>query len=243
MPMLAYIDESGDRAHTTKSSDHFIMSAVVIRDADRPAAVQLLAQLRVGLGRQAGQPLHWVNIKSHAQRLYVAQTIGAADFLHLTSVVVCKRHFGVGNVIPEEDVAYLYTLRFVLERLSWLGRDYGGAVAYTLAHIIRFPIAKLRQYEARLKAEPQCKIRWNYIAGPGSIDQPSRLEELQLADLTASATAAAFESDAYGNTERRYLEELGPRLYRHNANLTSYGLKMHPWNAATKAAYPWVPAL
>lgn len=228
MPMLAYIDESGDRAHTTKSSDHFIMSAVVMRDVDRPAAVQLLAQLRLGLGRQPGQQLHWVNIKSHGQRLHVAQTIGAAGFLHLTSVVVCKRHFGVGNVIPHEDVAYLYTLRYIVERLSWLGRAHGGAVAYTMAHIIRFPIAKLRRYEALLKAEPQCKIRWNYIAGPGAIDQPSRIQELQLADLTASATTAAFEPDAYGNTERRYLEELEPRLYRHQGNLTSYGLKMHP---------------
>ena len=146
-------------------------------------------------------------------------------------------------MISYEDVAYLYTLRFLLERLSWIGRRYGGAVDYTLAHIVRFPIAKLRQYEARLRAEAGYKIGWNYIAGPGAIDQPSRVEELQLADLTASAIAAAFEPDQYGNTEKRYLEELAPRLYRHEGNLTSYGLKMHPWAAPTQAAYPWVLAL
>jgi Protein of unknown function (DUF3800) len=241
--MLGFVDESGDRAHTAKSSDHFVMAAVVVRDADRPAAANLLAQLRIDLGRAPGQVLHWVNIKSHAQRLHVAQSIGSAAFIRVTSVIVCKRHFPVAAVIPHEDVAYLYTLRFLLERLSWLGRAHGGAVDYTLAHIVRFPTYKLRQYEARLRSEPGCKIKWNYIAGPGSIDQPSRLEELQLADLTASAIAAAFEPDAFGNTERRYLEELSPRLYRHNGNLTSYGLKMHPWNAASQAAYPWVQAL
>ncbi len=93
-------------------------------------------------------------------------------------------------------------------------------------------------YEARLKAEAACQIK-----RPGRIDQPQRVEELQLADLAASATAAAFEPDPFGNTEPRYLRELAPRLYRHKGNLTSYGLKMHPWNAATQTAYPWVHAL
>ena len=69
------------------------------------------------------------------------------------------------------------------------------------------------------------------------------MEELQLADLVASATASAFEPDTFGNTEPRYLREMAPRLYRHNGNLTSYGLKMHPWTAAVQAAYPWVQDL
>lgn len=243
MPMLAYVDESGDRGHTAQSTDHFVMAAVVIRDADRPAATNLLAQLRIDLGRAPGQELHWVNIRTHPQRVHVAQSIGQSGFLRLASVVVCKRQFPVAGIPLHEDVAYLYTLRFLLERLSWLGRAHGGAVDYTLAHIKRFPTYKLRQYEKRLHADPNCKVRWEYIAGPGSIDQPSQLEELQLADLTASAIAAAFESDHYGNTEQRYIQELAPRLYRHNGNLTSYGLKMHPWNAGAQAAYPWVQAL
>ncbi len=156
---------------------------------------------------------------------------------------MCKRQFGPGDQIHQEDVAYLYTLRYLLERLSWLGRSLGGAVDFTMAHIVRFQLAKLRVYEARLKADPGCQVKWTFIAGPGKIDQPNRVEELQLADLAASATAAAFEPDPYGNVERRYLEEMSPCLYRHNGNLTSYGLKMHPWNAATQAAYPWVQAL
>jgi hypothetical protein len=207
VPLSAYIDESGGRAHTKQSSDHFVMTAVVFRDADRPKVCALLAQLRRDLGRRPADPLHWVNVLIH-----------------------------------EEDASYLYTLRFLLERLSWLGRPHGGAVEYTLAHIVRFQIRKLRQYEASLKANKACSIRWDYLL-PGKIEQPTRVEELQLADLAASATAAAFEPDRFGNTEPRYLTELAPRLYRHRGNLTSYGLKMHPWNAATKAAYAWVQSL
>jgi len=190
-------------------------AAVAFRDSDRRKVIQLLAQLRCDLGRRPGDALHWVNIRGHGQRLHAARSLGQAAFLTISSVVVCKRHFNPDGVIHEEDVSYLYTLRYLLERLSWLGRLRGGVHA---------------------------RLRWSYLR-PGRIDQPQRVEELQLADLAASATAAAFEPDRFGNTEPRYLREMAPRLYRHNGNLTSYGLKMHPWSAAAQAAYPWVHAL
>jgi hypothetical protein len=78
----------------------------------------------------------------------------------------------------------------------------------------------------------------------GRIDQPNRVEQLQLADVSASAIFQAFEPDQFGNTETRYLTELAPRLYRCPPGLlTSYGLKMHPLNETTKAAYPWAATL
>ncbi|WP_250291423.1 hypothetical protein [Frankia sp. CiP1_Cm_nod1] len=62
--------------------------------------------------------------------------------------------------------------------------------------------------------------------------------------MAASATFPAFEQDQYGNTEDRYLRELAPRLYRRPGRpITSYGLKVHPWNETTGAAYPWAAAL
>jgi len=238
----AYVDESGDRGHTKRSKDHFIMTAVVFRDRDHPKVHQLLADLRRDLGRRPGDALHWVNIRSHGQRLHAARTLGQAEFLTISNVVVCKRHFPLGDLIHHEDAAYLYTLRFLLERLSWFGKSCGGPVEYTLAHIVRFQIAKLRVYEARLHADAGCSIDWTCMH-PGRIDQPDRVEELQIADLAASATAAAFEPDSFGNTETRYLKEMAPRLYRRAGNLTSYGMKMHPWNGSVKEAYPWVQTL
>jgi hypothetical protein len=158
-------------------------------------------------------------------------------------VVVCKRH--LAGALPSEDHAYLYTLRFLLERLSWHATSRGARLDYTLAHIVRFELSKLREYEAALRADPQCQIDWQTLDPHGGrIDQPNRVEGLQLADLAASATYPAFEPDEYGNVEQRYLTEFAPRLYRRPGRpITSYGLKMHPWNDATKAAYPWVAAL
>jgi len=240
----AFIDESGQRAKTKASSDHFVMTAVVVADENLPKVAPLLAQIRKDVNRNPGDTLHWNQVKGHPQRLHIAQTLGTQEWLTISSVVVCKRHLTSGDPM-DDDSAYLYTLRYLLERLSWLARDRGRELHYTLAHIVRFQIAKLREYEAKLKTDYGCQIAWKHLDPRGGrIDQPSRVEYLQLADAAASATATAFNSDNYGNTEDRYLRELSPRLYRRGlAPVTSYGLKMHPWNDTTKATYPWVAAL
>ncbi len=243
----AYIDESGQRASTAASSDHFVMSAVVVRRRALAQTTALLAQIRQDLGRGPSDELHWKNIKTHAQRLRAAQLLGLSSDITISSVVVCKRKFGPSVSLKDEDRAYLYTLRFLLERLSWFARDRSGVLGYTLAHIVRFKLTTLRQYEARLRAmrPPDCRIDWASLDPHGGrIDQPSRLEQLQLADIAASATACAFEPDKFGNTEDRYLREMAPRLYRYPGGaITSYGLKMHPWNAASQGAHGWASAL
>lgn len=218
------------------------MSSVMVADEDLPAASTFLARLRLESGRRPGDTLHWKNF-NHPLRVHASQCLGSQDWATISSVVVCKRHLTGGAL--NDDQAYLYTLRYLLERLTWYARDAGRDVHYTLAHIVRFKTTKLREYEERLRNLPDCKIEWQHTArSGGKIDQPSRVEYLQLADIAASATFQAFERDRFGNTELRYLQALSPRLYRRiGGALTSYGLKIHPTAVITKAAYPWVAAL
>lgn len=239
----AFIDESGHRAARTKgASAHFVMSAAIIPDEHLADAAAALARLRPEINRNPGDVLHWNKIKQHSQRLHVAQTIGGLNWLTVSTVVACKEH--LPDVGFDDDMGYLYTLRYLLERLSWCARDRQRTLDCTLSHVVRLKLAKLRSYEAALRALPDCNIAWGWLNSAGvKVDQPSRVELLQYGDLTASATAAAFELDDYQNTEQRYLQEIAPRLYRRNGNLMSYGLKMHPWSDSTRAAYPWVAAL
>jgi hypothetical protein len=237
----AFIDEAGQRSASKRSSSHFVMAAVVIPDDRLDEVRAALADLRSGLGRRPQDCLHWQNLRAHSLRVHAAQSLGRMP-VTLSAVVVCKRHLTTG--VPDEHHAYLFTLRMLLERLSWLAEDEDSVLDYTLAHIVRFKMAQLRQYEARLRAR-QTTLKWAHLdASGGSIDQPKRVEQLQLADIAASAIFQAFEPDQFGNTERRYLMELAGCLYRREGRpLTSYGLKIHPWSETAKAAYPWVAAL
>lgn len=140
---------------------------------------------------------------------------------------------------------YLYAFRFLLERISWLAKQHGEQAQYTLAHIRRFKLENLRDYEASLRGLPT-EIKWpNLDPKGGDISQPKILEQLQLADLVASSCGIAFNSpENTGVVETSYLRALRMRFYQPSGkSLTSYGLKMHPWNENTKAAYPWVAAL
>ena len=220
------------------------MAAVVVDDSSQARVEGLLDRLRASLGRGKGHPLSWKNLKGHSLRMEASGALGDAnDWLTISAVVVCKRHLETGAIRSDEN-AYLYTLRYLLERLSWLGRDRRSTVGYTLSHITRFKLATLREYEARLRSLPT-EIKWEYMDPRGGmIDQPARLEGLQLADLAASAIFQGFEPDRYGRTEDRYTVQLAPALYRRpQGSLMSYGLKMHPWNKATQGAYSWVTTL
>ena len=104
----------------------------------------------------------------------------------------------------------------------------------------------LRAKEAHIRNLPEsmCSVHWDSVdpAG-GSIDQPKRLPYLQLADFVASSIGNAFEPDRHGIVHPEYVQAYSHKIWRKSGKLSAYGMKMHPWNDNTKAAYPWIAAL
>lgn len=241
--LYAYIDESGQRGHPERASRHFVLSAITYRSASVTKATDLLADLRAKTGRQPGHVLSFKNL-SDPHRATVSTMIGNADWMKIIAVVVCKDH--LPDTLPNDEYRYLYTFRMLLERISWLAADYSEIADYTLAHIRRLRLANLREYENKLRDPFRATtISWpNLNPKGGSINQPAVLEQLQLADLVASAIGIAFNPPPNGSdAQPAYLQAMGERLWRKNKKLTSYGLKMHPWDDTTRAAYPWIAAL
>jgi len=238
------VDESGDRGSSASATDYFVMSAVVVSDADRPALQGRLASIRNALNKPPGTVLHFArNIKQHGQRVYVCEQLGSVAGLTVVNVVMCKRLF-VNAVLLSTDpqAVYLYTLRFMLERLSWIARDAGDEIIVTFAHVKNFPYHRLTGYLNLLNGYPGVTIHWPAIRDV-RINQPNKLELLQAADIAASATLKAFQPDHLGVTEQRYLRELAPRLYRRPpGQITSYGMKLHPVGSAL-ALFPWAATL
>jgi hypothetical protein len=240
--LFAYIDESGTRDLNQVSSDHFVLSAVVLDPSDHSTLERDLLHLKQITGRRADHELSFKRL-SEDDRAKVTEYLGQVSWPIVISVVVCKRY--LGNTLPNDTERYLYTLRFLMERLSWLARDKRKVLHYTLAHIKGMKIERLRGYESQLRAM-ETQIAWNFLSEAGGrLDQPKRLPGLQIADLIASSTGIAFNpSPRTGKVHREFFDPLTRHLYKSSrGKLLSYGLKMHPWNENTKAAYPWVAAL
>ncbi len=215
---------------------HFVASAVIVRhDKQAPARAEL-AQLRADLGRQPRQVLHFQKF-SHAQRLKAIQGLAASSVDTIANVIMCKGGFtqpdaktGELSYITNPDPMYLYPVRLLMERVSWYIRENGGGSAVvTFAHVRRFKADKLHDYRAALKAS-NTNIHWPSFDGhPFKIGAPDQVGMLRFADTAASSGFRAIEPDEFGNTERRYLTELAPKLYRRGAaNVVSYGLKTFP---------------
>lgn len=229
-----YIDEAGDRGISAKSSAHFVTSAIAVRDSDESQARAELGELRRSLGRQPDQALHFQRF-SHSQRLKAAQDLTASCVHSIFNVVLCKRGFSEpppGDVrhIAKPDPMYLWAVRLLLERVSWHIREQGTDRAIvTFGHVRRFKVQKLHGYRAALQRDGT-GVHWPAFRGhPFKMGSPEKVELLQFADTAASALFRAVEPDEYGNCERRYLEELRPKLYRRESgSVTSYGLKVFP---------------
>jgi hypothetical protein len=246
-----YIDEAGDRGVSAASTAHFVASALIVRDDVHTVVREELGGLRGALGRQPGQTLHFQKF-SHSQRLKAAQDLAGFSVDAITNVILCKRGFaqpdpaGDTAYITRPDPMYLWAMRLLLERVSWYIRDHGGGSGIvTFAHVRRFKVQKLHDYRAALQLAPT-QIHWASFEGHRfKVDVPHEAELLQLADTAASALYRAVEPDEFGNVERRYLEELRPKLYRRgSAPVTSYGLKVFPVReAAAGESLGWLAEL
>lgn len=235
MPWRVYVDEAGDRGIAQRSSRHFVMSAVIVKDGDDSAVRAELSAMRAALGRDPAHVLHFQKF-SHAQRLKACQDLCGSRLSCVTSVILCKRGFtspqpdGTLAFITNPDPMYLWAVRLLLERVSWYVRDQGGGPSIvTFAHVRRFPKHKLHDYRGALERSTT-NIWWPSFEGhPFRIESPGKIENLQLADIAASALFRAIEPDEFGNVEPRYLNEILPKVYRRGAaSISSYGLKVFP---------------
>jgi len=237
----AYVDETGDRGWTRKpegtptgkragSSQHFSMGAIVVPDGYQTHVLDTWNRVTIEIGRNPGDVIHWINVKSHAQRLHLAKTVAGFDEAAVVAVVFSK--WDTPNVdangVRQPDCLYCWLLRMMIERLSWFARDRGDQVKLTFGQVRGLDPHKLHDYLDVLRVR-DTTIAWEALHLPPRIDTPANRRMLQIADTVCGTLNSALEWDDYGNVETRYLELLRPRLWIRNGNLKSYGLKVNPW--------------
>jgi len=179
--------------------------------------------------------LHFAKL-NHGQKLAAVQII-ASKPVRTLSVVAVKEPIPAG-VYTDKNQLYFFMTRYLIERLSWLCRDHrpnvpegDGRVAITFSRRGGMSYDDFRAYLRRLKADQSGEVRIHWpvidIEAVSAADH-GKVAALQLADAVASAFAAGFEPDRYGNCEPRYAETLRPVTYHRNKNYLSYGVKIVP---------------
>ena len=244
----AYVDESGDRGWQQRtpgskpctwlgSSQHFSITSVIVPDGSQTALLDMWSDAAEDIGRRRLDTLHWVNVKNHNQRVHLSNVVAGCPDLHICSVVFSK--WDVKNVrrVSQPNALYNWTLRLLIERLSWFAEGTGDQMAMHFAEVKGHPIGAIVKYLSLLQMSTT-EIKWSTLLLPPGVDTPHNQRMLQLADTASGAVHAAFEWDDYGGIETRYLEILRPKIWCPPGRaMYKYGLKVNPW---PHPRHPWV---
>ena len=178
--------------------------------------------------------IHFTNL-NHSQKIAACQSLAARP-IRLCHVLIAKAAIATPH-LGQKNWLYFYALRFLIERLSWLCRDLrpsvpegNGRLAITFSRRGGMSYPEFRRYLLLLQGQTEeNSIHWPVIDTDAlNAQDHSRLAALQLADIAASAFAAAMEADRYGNQESRYASILRPVTYSHDGERLGYGLKLMP---------------
>lgn len=239
---IAYIDESGDdgltnfRAPGVRGGASFwlVISACVYRFSSDWRSIEWRNEILKQMPDKRSKILHFVQL-NHGQKVAAVQYL-AKQRIRAINIIANKAVIPDG-IYKDKNQLYFYLTRYLIERLSWLCRDYrrlvrdgNGRVKIIFSRRGGMSYDGFKAYLLRLRDDEEVRIHWPVIDIDGvEAHDHSRRAGLQLVDAIASAVAAGIEPNFYGNCESRYAELLKPIIYERNKNYLSYGMKAYPW--------------
>lgn len=231
----AFIDESGDDGFVFKdpperaSSEWFVSSAVVVRDTLRVPLSNEINKTIVAFEKKRGGVLHFTRLQ-HDQRKFAAQALGGLN-VRVIHVCINKRRLALGHGMAQERRLHHYSIRLLLERISWLCRDNAkpgegdGRCKLNFSRCKNLSYEDVSDYLSVLKAT-QTSISWASLdTGAFNVRNHEESIWLRLADIAASGIAKGLELGEHGLCEDSYARLLRPVAYKHNGKCMNYGLK------------------
>jgi hypothetical protein len=240
----AYVDETGDRGLSAKSSRYFGMVAVVIADEDDPGLRRAIAHCRHRLSVPAGKPLHWTeHVKRFPRRQFVAAQLAAVPGAVLNYVLVEKAAVGlVDEVISDQVAFYNYVAGRTLGQVLHTAGDWPDGrrdVVIDFGHVRGFPHEETVAWFEKLRASDVDSAPWDLLRGRPSFLGPGQLDGLQAADQYAGMLRAALEPDEFGGYEEHHLMAVRHQIRRTDDGSDGFQAVAEP---GTLESCPWWPA-
>jgi hypothetical protein len=217
--LLAFVDETGDRGHSRKSSEYFAMAAVIFPVSVQQKVKDCIANIKVKMGITLKMPLHWYkHCRMHEERKLITGEIAKLEGVSVIYVISDKK------TMPDDHAKfYNIVAAYTLERILKHAEELRAKVSVRFGHVRRFNhLITLDYFQNK---------NWRLGNYERLIDQPKWIDAdtnsgIQLADQYAGILGAAMIADKYGNFEPSYLEKIKHQIRKSkNGKISGYGIK------------------
>lgn len=253
MDFNCYIDETGDEGIETGGSRWFILGALIVQKDSDFQTSKMVERIKMTFGKKNDWVLHWSKIKKHDQKRYICKELHTEQWV-FACVATDKAHPFItqSRGLREKDVLYFYSVRLLLERLSWYARDNGNGKAIPIfEYRSSTSYDRMREYFEQLHnwvPKSEIQISWGNLEHQNFRIIPKRARRLmQASDCVCGAVKDGLEYSSYGLIEPTYILSMKDHLYSRAGKLFSYGLKflhMKPRELCTlQDEYEWLKTI
>lgn len=241
--LYAYIDETGDRGNSEKSSPIFGMAAVVVDERSAVSLRRAVTTLRQDLRVPDGTVMSWkTHVKTHDRRRRAAELLGGVDGLKVCYVYSVKNQLRPGSYRDDRHRFYNYVAFTIYKSILWTARSWKGPAARIwtrfghVRHHDHRTTARYLTYEAerdsRVPSEMEQGLRWV---------SADRYLESQVADIYCGfLKAALWPQGEFGYVEPAYLLSVWHQIRNSERCVIPLGLMSMPSNDIVRAN-PWFP--
>jgi hypothetical protein len=218
--LLAFVDETGDRGFSRKSSVYFAMAAVIFPASVQQKVKDCIANLKTTMGIPLKTPLHWrKHCRMHETRKYVTNEVAKLEGVTVIYAISDKK------TVPEDHAKfYNIVAACALERILKHTEELGAKVNVWFGHVKGFNHKTTLDYFSKRKWHLG---NYNRLLNLPKWIQADSNSGIQLADMYAGILSPAILPDMFGNFEPMYLEKIKHQIRKSNDGILSgIGIKV-----------------
>ncbi|MFC5663192.1 DUF3800 domain-containing protein [Kitasatospora misakiensis] len=230
--LIAFVDETGDRGFSERSSETFSMTAFLVPRERQNQMRATAAGLRAHIGTSS--PLHWVDHfkqKHSARRELAADMLAAIPDVRVVHVVVHKDTAGADEeLLRSGETFYNHCCRLILELVAhaaaaWPGGPRRASVKF--GHVRHLDHADTVAYLDLVRAgAPQ--VPWHLLHWPPTWHGTAAYDGLQLADLHCGFLNNALTGAPDDRACASYLISCAAQVPRHagSGHVLGHGVRL-----------------
>lgn len=231
--LYAYIDETGDRGPSSRSSPIFGMAAVLVDDAGAAELRDAVRHLRNDLRVPDQEVMSWKDhAKDHDRRKRAAELLGAVRGIRVSYVYVVKSELAAESYLTHSERFYNYICYKTYKSVLWSARNWKGSGARLwtrFGHVRNHDHRSTKAY-IEVEASKDEKVPDSLEQGLRWVSADKYLES-QAADMYGGfLKAATWPSGTFNYVEPNYLLQVWPQLRNSGSCAIPLGIMSMPRN-------------